>query len=296
MSEGNPDFSELRREVIEARNQSIKTDNQIKNLSLDVKGFENRFDILERRLRFSQVGVHLVVAVTIAVAAYFVSAARTRSLESELAQATQDANKVQQAAATKSKELDGRLQQIEDEKRNKKEAQQAVVQLLTHLDKKEIDKAIALLDKADLNRLSELERRLAQERVNQFRKSVGEKAYHTARDLLARGRRTDAIKALGQSVKVSPKGRYSDSARYLLGISLREAKRYKEAVQVFDTTRGIEKDKRVLEEIKYWQGYSLAKLGKNNEAKQIFEALAKEGGRHSSAARSQLADLATAIP
>ena len=92
MSEGNSDYGELRREVIEARNQSIKTDNQIKNLSLDVKGFENRFDILERRLRFSQVGVHFVVALTIAVAAYFITAARTRSLEAELEQSTQEAD------------------------------------------------------------------------------------------------------------------------------------------------------------------------------------------------------------
>ncbi len=296
MSEGNPDFSELRREVIEARNQSIKTDNQIKNLSLDVKGFENRFDILERRLRFSQVGVHLVVAITIAVAAYFVSAARTRSLQGELAKATQEANKIQQAAATKSKELDSRLQQIEDDKKSKQEAQQALVQLLTHLDKGETPQAIALLDKADLKRLTKLERRLAQERVDAFRKSVGEKAYRLAKDLLARGRRTDAIKALSESVNVNPKGRYSDSARYLLGTSLREARRYQEAVEVFKETRTIEKNKEVLEEIRYWEGYSLAKLGKKGEAKIILEALAQEGGRHSSAARSQLADIAAAIP
>ena len=43
MSDFPKELSELRKEVVESRNQSIKTDNQIKNLALDIKGFEQRF-------------------------------------------------------------------------------------------------------------------------------------------------------------------------------------------------------------------------------------------------------------
>ena len=67
------EFNELKREVVEARNQSIKTDNQIKNLSLDMKGFETRFDNLEKRARFATIGAYAIVAVTISIAAYFIS-------------------------------------------------------------------------------------------------------------------------------------------------------------------------------------------------------------------------------
>jgi TolA-binding protein len=291
MSEEKCDYAELRREVLESRNQSIKTDNQIKNLSLDVKGFENRFDILERRLRFSQVGIHLIVAVTIAAGAYFVSAARTRSLKDELAQATQAAHKIQQSVATKSAELDGRLQQIEDEKRNRQSTQQAVIKLLGHLDKNNVDAAIALLDKVQLDHLSPLENRLSHERVNAFRSKVADEAYRHGRDLLARGRRTDCIKAFARSVKVQPKGRHAASARYLLGTSLREGKRYKEAVKVFRDILKTDSDKAVLAEVRYWEGFSLAGLGKLSEAKAILGKIATKGGKHAEAARNQLTRL-----
>jgi hypothetical protein len=66
VSDAGREFAELKREVIESRNQSIKTDNQIKNLSLDVKGFEKRFEILEKRSRFATLGTYGIVAVTVA--------------------------------------------------------------------------------------------------------------------------------------------------------------------------------------------------------------------------------------
>ena len=288
MSEQNRDYADLRREVIEARNQSIKTDNQIKNLSLDVKGFENRFDIVERRLRFSQVGLHFIVAFTIAMAAYFISAARTRGLQEELALATQAANKIQQAVATKSTELDSRLQEIEDGKRSRRATQENVIKLLAHLDKAEIDPAVSLLGEVELERLSPLEKRLTVERINKFRSSVAEQAYREGRDLVARGRRTDSIKAFERSVKVHPEGRYAATARYLLGLKLREGKRFAEAIEVFDEILKRDSDKEVIAEIKYWKAYSLGKVGKVAEAKSILRKIASEGGRHASAAQIQL--------
>lgn len=288
MSEQNRDYADLRREIIEARNQSIKTDNQIKNLSLDVRGFENRFDILERRLRFSQVGIHFIVAFTIAMAAYFISAARTRGLQQELAQATQAANKIQQAVATKSAELDSRLQQIEDGKRSRRATQENVIKLLNHLDKKQIDPAVALLGEVELERLSTLEKRLAVDRINKFRSSVADDAFREGKDLVARGRRSDSIVAFERSVKVHPEGRYSASARYLLGLKLRESKRYADAVKVFDEILKRDRDPAVRAEIQYWRGYALGKTGRVAEAKSILKKIVAEGGRHSNAARTQL--------
>ena len=69
MSDAGRDFVELKREIIEARTQAIKTANQMKNVALDVKGFEKRFDVLERRTRIASVGAHAIVALTIGLAA-----------------------------------------------------------------------------------------------------------------------------------------------------------------------------------------------------------------------------------
>ncbi|MCK5688744.1 hypothetical protein KAI87_05700, partial [Myxococcota bacterium] len=70
-------LDELRKEVIETRNQAIKTDNQVKNLALDVKGFEKRFDRLERRTRLASVASMVIIAVVLAAAAGVVSSVHT---------------------------------------------------------------------------------------------------------------------------------------------------------------------------------------------------------------------------
>ena len=46
---------------------------------------------------------------------------------------------------------------------------------------------------------------------------------------------------------MSPKGRFSNQARYLLGITLRES-RHEDAIAVFEEIRAVEKDKAVLDE------------------------------------------------
>src|SRR6185503_15344979 len=98
MSDASREIVELRREIVEARNQAIKTDNQIKNLSLDVRGFEKRFDALERRTRVTGVGVHAIVAVTIAISAYLVHNVRVGQLGREIAARTAEVEGREQQA------------------------------------------------------------------------------------------------------------------------------------------------------------------------------------------------------
>ena len=81
MSDFPKELSELRKEVVESRNQSIKTDNQIKNLALDIKGFEQRFDLLDKKARYSSFGVYLIIAATVAVAGYLISRFPSRRLK-----------------------------------------------------------------------------------------------------------------------------------------------------------------------------------------------------------------------
>src|SRR5689334_6661597 len=103
MADADRELTELKREVVEARNQTIKTHNQLTNLSLDVKGFEKRFEMLERRTRLASVAAHLVVAVVVAGAAFLITTLRTSSLEGQIDTAKKDAAAVK-SSATKEKD------------------------------------------------------------------------------------------------------------------------------------------------------------------------------------------------
>ncbi len=285
------EFNELKREVVEARNQSIKTDNQIKNLSLDMKGFETRFDNLEKRARFATLGAYAIVAITISVAAYFVSSISIEGIRDNAFQAAQDAERLKQELAARSTELDARLKRVADEAKVKSQAQSMAMELLSHLKANRKSEAARLLPELDMDLLSPLEQSTVGPVLTAFQTEAGEEAYRNGRNYLSASRKTDAIKSFRDSLRISPEGRYANSGRYLLGITLRETRKYSEAVQVFETIQKKETDRNVIEEVLYWHGYSLLKIGDADGGRKILESVVASGSRHASAAQTQLAAL-----
>src|SRR5687768_11523217 len=128
MSDANREAAELRREIVEARNQAIKTDNQVKNLSLDVKGFEKRFDSLEKRVRLSSVGVNLIVATTVGLAAYAVGAVRIRAYEHDIAALQEQTRDERESAQAKSDAAQERLSSVEKMRRAREVGEEVALQ------------------------------------------------------------------------------------------------------------------------------------------------------------------------
>jgi len=285
------EFNELKREVVEARNQSIKTDNQIKNLSLDMKGFETRFDNLEKRARFATIGAYAIVAVTISVAAYFVSSISIEGIREDAYQAAQDAERLKQELAARSTELDARLKRVADESNMKSQAQSMALELLGHLKANRKSEAARLLPELDMGLLSPLEKQTVGPILIAFQAEAGEDAYRNGRNYLSASRKTDAIKAFRESLRISPEGRYSNSGRYLLGITLRESRKYSDAIQVFEKIRQKETDRNVIEEVLYWHGYSLLQIGDADGGRKLLETVVASGSRHAGAAKTQLASI-----
>ena len=113
MSEVDSELVEVKREVVEARNQAIKTDNQIKNLSLDIRGFEKRFDTLEKRTRMASVAVYVIVALTVALASYFAYSVQLGRLHGQIAAAQEQADAVKQRAAERVEQARAKLAELE---------------------------------------------------------------------------------------------------------------------------------------------------------------------------------------
>ena len=105
MSDFPKELSELRKEVVESRNQSIKTDNQIKNLALDIKGFEQRFDLLDKKARYSSFGVYLIIAATVAIAGYLISSVSIQASKEASAKAVDEATRLKQELASPREKL-----------------------------------------------------------------------------------------------------------------------------------------------------------------------------------------------
>jgi len=290
MSELGKELTDLKREVVESRNQSIKTDNQVKNLTLDVKGFENRFDDIEKKFRLATLGSYLVFSLVFGVASYFIASARISVLKTDYEQQKQAAEALKNdyqvklekglAAEKKRGELAQRVTHARDR----------ALTFLKAMDGKDKNSAMKAVIGLDTRLLSPLEQRLMEKKLRDFGQEAASEQYRKGRDL--RGKNKDsAVEALKISLALEDKGRYSNAARYLLGTTLRELGQYRGAVEVFLKIEKLESDRSVLDEVSYWKGFSLMKLGELSEARSILTKLAEAGGRHAQAAKSQLAVL-----
>lgn len=290
MSEVPRELVELRKEIVEARNQAIKTDNQVRNLALDVKGFEQRFETLEKRTRMASVGVHGIVALTIALAAYATIMVREQNHKSMLSELRQEVAQAQVDNEARKQRLETRLAAVAEEEKTRARAARSALRLVEFLDANKEKEAADLLPNIALAKLSPLERRMLGKRLVELRKKAGESAYRSGRNNLNGGRIDAAIKEFARSVAIDPKGRLSAQARYLLGTNLYSEKRYQEAEPVLREIQKLEDDKLVQDEVRYLLGNTLAKLGKTEEARALLTQAAG-GGRYQAASKARLAAL-----
>lgn len=291
MSESTRDSGDLRREIIEARNQAIKTDNQVKNLALDIKGLDRRFEFLEKRMRFSSVGVNVIVALTVGIAAYTIDASRQSNQASEIDALTSEASEARRAGETKSGELRQRLASIEEENRERVKHEQLAVELLEHLDAKREREALEWVEKLDLKKIGPAAQKLVGKRVQEFQKQIAETSYKNGKANLTAKKESAAVAEFRRCLRVEPEGRYATSARYLLMSALLTLKNYSEAETLLREILAKDNDRAVLDEARYLLGVALAGQDKKDAARAQLKEVATSGSRYASNAKNYLASL-----
>jgi tetratricopeptide (TPR) repeat protein len=291
MSDVGRELADMRREIVEARNQAIKTDNQVKNLTLDIKGFEKRFDGLEGRVRLSSIGVNLIVAVTIAVAAYLISSVRLKTYETEIVSLRSAVQSERETALSKTEELRARVAEADRKKRQQEQASDAALRVVTLLDSKQDKEAGLLLDKLDMAQLTGFERKMGEKRFEELRRRQGETAYRAGRTAAQSARWDTAVSELTRALSLDPDGRNANATRAILATGLYALKKYDEAEPLL---RAVLKsnDKAFEEESRYYLAATLARLGRRDEAKRHFSKLAISSVRFGGASKSYLTALA----
>jgi TolA-binding protein len=288
MADEGRELGELKREVVEARNQAIKTDNQIKNLTLDIKGFEKRFDGLDGRMRMSSLGVNIIVAATIGIAAYLVSSVRMKGYEGEIASLQTAVKEEHEAAVKKNEDLHNKLSELEKKRRAHDQSSEVAMQVFTLLDNKKEKEAGDLLDKLDLDTLTPLEHKVAERRLGELRQRQGEAMFKAGHNDVLAMRQEQAISEFRRSLALDPQGRFAGAAKGLLAGSLWTVKHYDEAEPLL---RELVKsdDRGVAEDSKYYLATALARLQKRDEAKTMLTQIVNGAGRYTPGAKAYLA-------
>jgi TolA-binding protein len=285
------DLVELKREVVEARNQAIKTDNQITNLGLDVKSFERRFDLLERRTRLASLGANVVVAVVIMTAAYLVHSVRTGGLRSQLEEARVAAEQAQSHAGQRTAQLERRVAAAEETAKQRDKVEVAAATFLAHLDAGREKQAEAVLDDIDMAAAGPAVQKIAGARIAAYRRDNAEAAYKAGRSHANAGRSQNAVAELRRSLRLQPQGRYATQAAYLVATSLWSQKKYAEAVTVLRDMQKRDIERGVANEVQFLLGAALARSGEREESLSILESVAASGNKYAGTSQSYVAAL-----
>jgi len=221
MDDFGEELEEIKREIVESRSLTIKTNNLVNGLSADIHGIGKRQQGYERNLKFSSVGFYGLVVGLVLLGAKVVIDAR---VDAEQAVAKEQRTNLERLE----KEL--KLAEGREEARTLAERRAMEFQdLITSQNRAEALKRWPEVTKLALTRA---ERVNFERAVERFRNEMSVIAYNTGLDHIRAERWHEAEKALRSSLENKEDAPHADEARYQLARALRTLGRQREAISL----------------------------------------------------------------
>jgi TolA-binding protein len=221
MDDFGEELEEIKREIVESRSLTIKTNNLVNGLSADVHGIGKRQQGYERSLKFSSVGFYTLVLGLVLLGAKLVVDARVDAERAVAKELRDDVERLEKEI----KLLEAREEARTQAERRANEFQE----LITSQNRSEVLKRWPEVSKLALTATERLNFERAVER---FRNEMSVAAYNTGLDLVRAERWHDAERALRASLDNKQDAPHADETRYQLARALRALGRQREAVSL----------------------------------------------------------------
>ncbi|MFT3708290.1 MAG: tetratricopeptide repeat protein [Archangium sp.] len=227
-------FEEIRREVVEARNMTIKTDNALKSLHAELKVVSSQQDSFQKRTWFSTAAVYVLFVGLCVGGVVVISNTRASS-------ATADKERLEKQVI----ELNGNIDKLKADAVAREAAEQTALQIyrtMTTLPGEERLKGIDALNKLDQSKLSPFAKLVLQERAVLLRKDVGGAVLEKGKAAFRRQDWPEAITQLSRFLTMDPVPEDAIDASFFLGNSLFQSRKFEDAIKPLN--RFIEGDKK----------------------------------------------------
>jgi TolA-binding protein len=216
-------LEDLKREVIESRNMTIKTDNALKTLQAELKQVSGLQNAFQKRTWFAT-GAAYVLFVALCVAGVIgIGNARSASGVAERERLEKQLGEVQAAVE--------RLKGEASAQAAAEQAALAVYKQMTTLPGDERLKGLDALAKLDQSRLSPFARLALHDRATLLRKEVGQGILEKGRAAFRRQDFAEAAGHLTRFLALEPPEEDALEASFFLGNSLFQVKKYEESIK-----------------------------------------------------------------
>lgn len=255
------ELEEIKREIVESRSLSIKTNNLVNALAADVKSIAKRQQGYERRVFVNSATAY---AVTIAVILVFVKLAWDIRLETVRNESRQERESVAQLE----KELKN-LQGREEARARVSRRASEFYQLITLNKRREIIDGFPEIAKLDL---SPTERSVFEAAVERARNELSLIAYQNGLDHARMGRFHEAQQAFRESLKYKSDAAHSSQANLQLARALIKLGMHRDAIPILMQLSEASPDKEVMDEATLSLGEAQIDIQAWNDAKNTLRA------------------------
>lgn len=276
------ELEEIKREIVESRSLTIKTNNLVNALAADLKSIAKRQQGYERRFVINSATAYVVTIAVLFVLMKFAWDARLETVRAE------------------NKETRERLTQVEKElhaaQAREESATRAARQAAEYYDLVKQEKRRELVERFDEIAklpLTRTERAVFEDAAERARNELSLLAYQTGLEHIRTGRWHEAQQAMHESLKYKSDAAHSPQATYQLARALRSLGRQREAIPMLMQLSEASADKEVMDEATLLLAETQIDIQAWNDAKNTLRAFLRRFPTSALAndARMKLADV-----
>jgi TolA-binding protein len=276
------ELEEIKREIVESRSLSIKTNNLVNALSADVNSIAKRQQNYESKLRWNSAVAYVVTVVVLLVVAKVVVDARVEAVRA----ATQD-QRDELGDATKELE---RLTNQADERRK---SERAALEYYRFVEADNHEEVLRRYPEVSVLSLSGAEKKVFATAEAEARTELSLRSYLEGLDHVRTGRWQEAERALSQSLDLQGDAAHSPTARYELARSLQSLGRQRDAIPMLIKLSEASSDKEIMDEATLLLAECQLDIRAYNDAKATLRAFLRRfpGSPATNDVRAKLADI-----
>jgi TolA-binding protein len=276
------DLEEIKREIVESRSLTIKTNNLVNALAADLKSIAKRQQGYERRIVFNSATAYVVTIAVLFIALKLAWDARVDAVRAETKGTREKLDVLE-------KDLKSAQSREEAAQRGSRAASQ-FYDLIVNNKRREL---IEQFDEVAKLPLTHTERAVFESATERARQELSLIAYQTGLDNVRTGRWHEATQALKESIQYKGDAAHSSQAKLQLGHSLRALGRQREAIPMLIQISEASVDKEVMDEATLLLAQCQIDIQAWNDAKNTLRAFVRRfpQSSHILEAKTKLADL-----
>ena len=276
------ELEEIKREIVESRALTIKTNNLVNALAADLKSISKRQQGAERKVVFNSATAYVV---SIAVLLVFVKLTWDIRLETVRGENKETRDQLEALQ----KDIKGSQQREEEQKRASRQAAE-FYQLIVQNKRQELIAAYPDIIKQDI---TQTERDVFDSALERAKNELSLIAYQTGVDHIRMGRWHEAQQSFRESLKYKSDAAHSPQANYQLSRALIQLGLHRDAIPILMQLSEASADKEVMDEATLQLAEAELAIQAWNDAKNTLRAFIRRfpNSPHINEARGKLAEV-----